>query len=306
MHKAMQTPESHLMRAYARQPVSFVRGQGARLWDEHGTEYLDAIAGVAVTSLGHAHPEIAAVIAEQAGLLLHTSNVFRIDWQERLGQRLCRLADMETVFFGNSGAEANEAALKLARLHGHRRQVALPQVLVMDNGFHGRTLATLSATGNPAGQRGFEPLMPGFVRVPYDDIEAVHQAAAQHGGIVAVLIEPVQGEGGIRVASPDYLRQLRSLCDRHGWLLMLDEIQAGLGRTGAWFGHRHAGIVPDVMTQAPGTPPAQRIAAGAARPPGCAGGARPGADGGHRTEPQLPGPGGPRAGRTAPADHRDA
>lgn len=250
MQKAMPTTDSHLMKAYARQPVSFVRGQGARLWDEHGTEYLDAIAGVAVTSLGHAHPEIAAVIAEQAGLLLHTSNVFRIDWQERLGQRLCRQADMETVFFGNSGAEANEAALKLARLHGHRRRVALPQVLVMDNGFHGRTLATLSATGNPAKQRGFEPLMPGFVRVPYDDIEAVRHAAAQHGGIVAVLIEPVQGEGGIRVASPDYLRQLRSLCDQNGWLLMLDEIQAGMGRTGTWFGHQHAGIVPDVMTLA--------------------------------------------------------
>ncbi len=250
MQKAMQPLDSRLMKAYARQPVSFVRGRGAQLWDEHGTEYLDAIAGVAVTALGHAHPEIAAVIAEQAGLLLHTSNVFRIDWQERLGQRLCALAGMETAFFCNSGAEANEAALKLARLHGHRRQVARPQILVMDNGFHGRTLATLSATGNPAKQRGFEPLMPGFVRVPYDDIAAVHHAAAQHGDIVAVLIEPVQGEGGIRLASPDYLRQLRSLCDRHGWLLMLDEIQTGLGRTGAWFGHQHAGIAPDVMTLA--------------------------------------------------------
>ncbi|CAB5702916.1 Acetylornithine aminotransferase [Delftia tsuruhatensis] len=250
MQKDMTSPDSSLMRAYARQPVSFVRGRGALLWDAQGTEYLDAIAGVAVTSLGHAHPEIAAVIAEQAGLLLHTSNVFRIDWQERLGERLCRLAGMQTAFFCNSGAEANEAALKLARLHGHARQVARPQILVMDNGFHGRTLATLSATGNPAKQRGFEPLMPGFVRVPYDDIEAVRHAAARHDDIVAVLIEPVQGEGGIRVAGADYLRQLRGLCDAHGWLLMLDEIQAGMGRTGAWFGHQHAGIVPDVMTLA--------------------------------------------------------
>ena len=246
----MQHTTSHLMRAYARQPVSFARGSGALLWDENGVEYLDAIAGVAVTSLVHAHPEIAAVIAEQAGLLLHTSNVYRIDWQEQLGERLCALAGMQRVFFCNSGAEANETALKLARLHGHRRQVAQPQILVMENGFHGRTLATLSATGNPAKQQGFEPLMPGFLRVPYDDIEAVRNAADQSPGIVAVLIEPVQGEGGIRVASADYLRELRALCDERGWLLMIDEIQAGMGRTGAWFGHQHAGITPDVMTLA--------------------------------------------------------
>ncbi|WP_447589865.1 acetylornithine/succinylornithine family transaminase [Aquipseudomonas campi] len=246
----MQPTVSHLMRAYARQPVSFVRGSGARLWDEQGVEYLDAIAGVAVTSLGHAHPEIAAVIAEQAGMLLHTSNVFRIDWQERLGERLCALTGMRTAFFCNSGAEANEAALKLARLHGQRRQVAQPKILVMENGFHGRTLATLSASGNPAKQQGFEPLMPGFLRVPYDDIDAVRRMAEQVPDIVAILIEPVQGEGGIRVASVDYLRALRTLCDQHGWLLMLDEIQAGMGRTGTWFGHQHAGITPDVMTLA--------------------------------------------------------
>lgn len=246
----MSTAHSHLMRAYARQPVSFVRGSGALLWDEQGVEYLDAIAGVAVTSLGHAHPEITAVIAEQAGMLLHTSNVFRIDWQERLGERLCALTGMQRAFFCNSGAEANEAALKLARLHGQRKGVARPTVLVMDNGFHGRTIGTLSASGNPAKQAGFEPLLDGFVRVPYDDIEAVRQAAEQHPGIVAVLLEPVQGEGGIRVASIAYLRELRALCDRHGWLLMLDEIQAGMGRTGAWFGHQHAGITADVMTLA--------------------------------------------------------
>ncbi|MBK6614146.1 aspartate aminotransferase family protein [Ottowia sp.] len=246
----MQAATSHLMRAYARQPVSFVRGSGARLWDEQGMEYLDAIAGVAVTSLGHAHPEIAAVIAEQAGMLLHTSNVFRIDWQERLGERLCALTGMQKAFFCNSGAEANETALKLARLHGHRKQVAEPKILVMENGFHGRTIATLSATGNPAKQIGFEPLLPGFLRVPYNDIDAVRQAAEQSPDIVAVLIEPVQGEGGIRIAGADYLRELRALCDRHGWLLMLDEIQAGMGRTGAWFGHQHADIEPDVMTLA--------------------------------------------------------
>ena len=246
----MLQTDSHLMRAYARQPVSFVRGRGARLWDEQGVEYLDAIAGVAVTSLGHAHPEIAAVMAEQAATLLHTSNVFRIDWQEQLGERLCVLAGMEKVFFCNSGAEANETALKLARLHGHRKQVAQPQILVMENAFHGRTLATLAATGNAAKQQGFEPQMPGFVRVPYDDIDAVRRAAQEVPGIVAVLVEPVQGEGGIRVASPGYLRALRELCDSQDWLLMLDEIQTGLGRTGAWFAHRHAGIAPDVMTLA--------------------------------------------------------
>jgi acetylornithine/N-succinyldiaminopimelate aminotransferase len=247
---AMQSATSHLMRAYARQPVSFVRGSGARLWDEYDVEYLDAIAGVAVTSLGHAHPEIATVIAEQAGTLLHTSNVFRIDWQERLGERLCALTGMQRAFFCNSGAEANETALKLARLHGHRKQIANPKVVVMENGFHGRTIATLSATGNPAAQNGFGPLLPGFLHLPYDDIDAVRQAAEQSPDIVAVLIEPVQGEGGIRVASADYLRELRALCDRHGWLLMLDEIQTGMGRTGAWFGHQHAGITPDVMTMA--------------------------------------------------------
>lgn len=246
----MKTVTSHLMRAYARQPVFFSRGSGARLWDDEGVEYLDAIAGVAVTSLGHANIEIANVISEQAHRLLHTSNVFRIDWQEQLGERLCALTDMQRAFFCNSGAEANEAALKLARLHGHRKQVTQPQILVMENAFHGRTIATLTATHNPAKQQGFEPLLPGFLRVPYDDIEAVRQAAEQSPDIVAVLVEPVQGEGGIRVTGAEYLRQLRALCDRQGWLLMLDEIQCGMGRTGAWFAHQLAGIVPDVMTVA--------------------------------------------------------
>lgn len=246
----MTSSPSYLMHTYARQPVLFNRGEGARLWDMQGVEYLDAIAGVAVTSLGHANPEIAAAIAEQAGQLLHTTNMFRIQWQEQLGKRLCELAGMQRAFFCNSGAEANEAALKLARLHGNARKVVQPQVLVMENSFHGRTLATLAATGNPAVQRGFEPLMPGFLRVPYDDINAVRQAAAQSPGIVAVLVETVQGEGGVNPASTSYLQALRQICDENEWLLMIDEVQTGMGRTGEWFGFQHSGIKPDVITLA--------------------------------------------------------
>lgn len=246
----MAYSKTYVMPAYARQPVSFIRGDGARLWDQEGNEYLDGIAGIAVASLGHSHPEVTRTIADQAGTLMHTSNVFRIAWQEKLGERLCQVANMQKAFFCNSGAEANEAALKLARLHGHRQGNVLPQILVMENGFHGRTLATLTATDNPSKKAGFEPLLPGFVRVPYDDIEAVRQAASQTPGIVAVLIEPIQGEGGIRVASAKYLQDLRSVCDDQGWLLMFDEIQCGMGRTGSWFAHQHAGVVPDVMTVA--------------------------------------------------------
>lgn len=246
----MSAAPAYLMHTSARQPVSFSRGQGASLWDTEGVEYLDAIAGVAVTSLGHANPEIAAAIAEQATVLLHTTNLFRIPWQEQLGERLCLLSGMQRAFFCNSGAEANEAALKLARLHANARQVTQPQVLVMDNSFHGRTLATLAATGNPAVHRGFEPLMPGFVRVPYDDIEALRQVAAQCPAIVAVLVEPVQGEGGVHAASAGYLQALRQLCDEHDWLMMIDEVQTGLGRTGSWFGFEHAGVEPDVITLA--------------------------------------------------------
>lgn len=246
----MSAAPAYLMHTSARQPVSFSRGQGASLWDTEGVEYLDAIAGVAVTSLGHANPEIAAAIAEQATVLLHTTNMFRIPWQEQLGERLCLLSGMQRAFFCNSGAEANEAALKLARLHANARQVSQPQVLVMENSFHGRTLATLAATGNPAVHRGFEPLMPGFVRVPFDNIEAISQVAAQSPDIVAVLVEPVQGEGGVHAASAGYLQALRQLCDEHDWLMMIDEVQTGLGRTGTWFGFEHAGIKPDVITLA--------------------------------------------------------
>ncbi|WLH13488.1 aspartate aminotransferase family protein [Pseudomonas hefeiensis] len=246
----MSAAPAYLMHTSARQPVSFSRGQGASLWDTEGVEYLDAIAGVAVTSLGHANPEIAAAIADQAKVLLHTTNLFRIPWQEQLGERLCLLSGMQRAFFCNSGAEANEAALKLARLHANARQVTQPQVLVMDNSFHGRTLATLAATGNPAVHRGFEPLIPGFVRVPYDNIEAIRQVAAQSPDIVAVLVEPVQGEGGVHAASAGYLQALRQLCDEHDWLMMIDEVQTGLGRTGTWFGFEHADIEPDVITLA--------------------------------------------------------
>lgn len=247
-------PDTHdcLMHAYDRQPVSFVRGEGARLWDTNGVEYLDAIAGVAVTNLGHAHPEVSAVIADQSSLLLHTSNVFNIPWQRCLGAQLAGLTGMERTFFCSSSAEANETALKLARLHANRKRLQNPQVIVMENSFHGRTFATMAATGNPAVHRGFEPLMSGFVRVPFNDIEAVERVAATNPGISAILVEAVQGEGGVHVASPAYLQRLRRFCDSHDWLLMMDEIQTGMGRTGTWFGYQQAGVVPDVITLAKG------------------------------------------------------
>jgi len=241
-----------LMGTYKRLPVAFARGEGVWLWDETGRRYLDALSGIAVCGLGHAHPVIRDALCDQAGLLIHTSNLYRIPLQEQLGQRLCAAAQMERVFFANSGAEANEAALKLARLHAHRNGIDRPTVLVMENAFHGRTLATLTATGNRKAQAGFEPLVQGFVRVPYDDIDAIETAATNCRDIVAVLVEPIQGEGGIVMPQADYLPRLRALCDRHGWLLMLDEIQTGMGRTGRLFAHQHAGILPDVMTLAKG------------------------------------------------------
>jgi acetylornithine aminotransferase len=242
----------HLMATYSRLPVAFARGEGAWVWDTDGKRYLDALSGIAVCGLGHAHPEVREAVCEQAGLLLHTSNLYRIPAQEALGERLCGAAGMHRVFFANSGAEANEAAIKLARLHGHRNGVERPEVVVMQNSFHGRTLATLTATGNRKAQAGFEPLVQGFVRAPYDDVEAVETAAANRPGIVALMVEPIQGEGGIVVPADDYLARLRELCDRHGWLLMLDEVQTGMGRTGRLFAHQHAGVAPDVMTLAKG------------------------------------------------------
>ena len=240
------------MATYRRLPVTFTHGEGAWLWDEAGKRYLDALSGIAVCGLGHAHPAVRDALCEQAGSLIHTSNLYQIAAQTELGARLTALAGMDRVFFGNSGAEANEAAIKLARLHGHHRGIERPAILVMENSFHGRTLATLSATGNRKVQAGFEPLVQGFVRVPYNDLGAVETAAANRQDIVAVLVEPIQGEGGINIPAPDYLPRLRAICDRQGWLLMLDEIQTGMGRTGRLFAHQHTGIQPDVMTLAKG------------------------------------------------------
>ena len=239
-----------LMATYNRLPVTFAQGQGVWLTDTDGKRYLDAVAGVAVCSLGHAHPAVTQAVCEQAGKLVHTSNLYGIAKQHRLGGQLVQLAGMDRVFFANSGAEANEAAIKLARLHGRRKEVAKPTIVVMDNSFHGRTMATLTATGSRKVQAGFEPLVPGFVRVPYGDMEALETAAANNPDIVAVLVEPIQGEGGVRIPPADYLQNIRALCDAQGWLMMLDEIQTGMGRTGKLFAFQHAGITPDVMTLA--------------------------------------------------------
>lgn len=241
-----------LMATYKRLPVTFTHGEGAWLWDETGKRYLDALSGIAVCGLGHAHPGVRQALCDQAASLIHTSNLYQIAAQTELGARLTALADMDRVFFGNSGAEANEAAIKLARLYGHHRGVEKPAILVMENSFHGRTLATLTATGNRKVQAGFEPLVQGFVRVPYNDLGAVEAAGANRHDIVAILVEPIQGEGGINIPAADYLPRLREICDRHGWLLMLDEIQTGMGRTGHLFAHQHSGIRPDVMTLAKG------------------------------------------------------
>jgi len=242
----------HLMATYGRLPIAFTRGDGAWLWDSDGKRYLDALAGIAVCGLGHAHAAVRDALCEQASTLIHTSNLYRIPTQEVLGERLCAAAGMDRVFFSNSGAEANEAAIKLARLHAHRKGIDKPEVLVVEHSFHGRTLATLTATGNRKAQAGFEPLVQGFVRVPYDDLDAVEIAASNRPNISAVLVEPIQGEGGVVIPADDYLAGMRALCDRHGWLLMLDEIQTGMGRTGQLFAYQHADILPDVMTLAKG------------------------------------------------------
>ncbi|MFN3751937.1 MAG: acetylornithine transaminase [Thiobacillus sp.] len=242
----------HLMNTYARQPVAFVRGEGAYLWDEAGRRYLDAVAGVAVNALGHAHPKLVKAIADQAAAVIHTSNLYRVPRQEELADRLCALSGMDRVFFCNSGCEANEAAIKLARLYGHNQGIEVPTIIVMEKAFHGRTLATLTATGSRKIQAGFEPLLSGFARVPFNDIEAIRHVAEHNKSVVAVLLEVVQGEGGINILPPEYLIELRKLCDAHGWLLMLDEVQTGIGRTGTWFGFQHSGVVPDVMALAKG------------------------------------------------------
>ncbi|WP_018861662.1 MULTISPECIES: acetylornithine transaminase [unclassified Thioalkalivibrio] len=240
-----------LQNTYSRLPVAFERGEGAWLWDTEGNRYLDALSGIAVCGLGHAHPKVAHAICDQAQTLVHTSNLFRIPLQEQLARRLCALSDMNQAFFCNSGAEANEAAIKLARLHARRRGVEKPKVIVMHGSFHGRTLATLSATGNEKIHAGFEPLVEGFVHIPHGDADAV-EALANDPDVVAILVEPITGEGGIHVPPPGYLRRLRELADQYDWLLMLDEIQAGIGRTGHWFAFQHEGITPDVVSLAKG------------------------------------------------------
>ncbi|MGY5392032.1 acetylornithine/succinylornithine family transaminase [Acinetobacter sp. NigerLNRRAM0016] len=245
---------SHLMPVFGRQPISFVRGRGAYLYTADGTEYLDALTGIAVCGLGHSHPEITQAIAEQAGTLIHTSNLFEVPWQTAAAQKLAQVAGMEEVFFSNSGAESNEGAIKIARKFAHLQGIRTPKIIVADHSFHGRTLATLSATGNKKVQEGFEPLVEGFIRVPFGDIEAIEEAAIQHPDIVAILVEPIQGEGGVNTAPQgfSYLEDIRRLCNQHNWLMMLDEVQTGNGRTGQFFAYQHTNIVPDVLTTAKG------------------------------------------------------
>lgn len=238
------------MNTHNRLPVTFERGAGAWLWDTEGRKYLDAFSGLAVCSLGHAHPAVAQALCAQSQRLLHVTNVFRIAQQEALGAALTRVSGMDKVFFCNSGAEANEAAIKLARLHGHRKGIALPTVIVTEGSFHGRTLATLAATGNAKIKQGFEPEVQGFVRVPFNDLAAIAAVAEKNPDIVALLVEPVQGEGGVNVPDAGYLPGVRALCDKHGWLMMLDEVQTGMCRTGKWFAFQHSAVLPDVMTLA--------------------------------------------------------
>jgi acetylornithine aminotransferase len=240
------------MNTYAPQHVAYARGEGVWLWDTDGRRYLDAVAGVAVNTLGHAHPRLVQALCEQARQVIHTSNLYAIPLQEALAERLCGLAGMDRAFFCNSGAEANEAAIKLARLYGHRKGIDLPTILVTEKSFHGRTLATLTATGSRKVQAGFEPLVSGFARVPFNDLEAARQAVEHNANIVAILVEPIQGEGGINLPAPDYLPGLRRLCDERELLLMLDEVQTGIGRTGAWFAYQHTSVLPDVVTLAKG------------------------------------------------------
>ena len=245
---------THLMATYGRQAISFVRGRGAYLYTADGTEYLDALTGIAVCGLGHAHPVIAEAIAEQAATLIHTSNLFEIPWQTAAAQKLAEVSGMEEIFFSNSGAESNEGAIKIARKFGSQQGIVNPKILVAEQSFHGRTLATLSATGNKKVQEGFAPLVQGFIRVPFGDVEAIQEAAIHHPDIVAILIEPIQGEGGVNTAPQgfSYLEEVRALCNQHNWLMMLDEIQTGNGRTGKYFAYQHTSIVPDVMTTAKG------------------------------------------------------
>jgi acetylornithine/N-succinyldiaminopimelate aminotransferase len=245
---------SKMMDTYARQPVTFEKGEGIWLWAKDGKKYLDALSGVAVNGLGHTHPKLIKAINEQISRLIHVSNVYHIAEQERLAEKLIAISYMDNVFFCNSGCEANEAAIKLARLFGHQKGIDTPEIIVMEKAFHGRTMATLSATGNRKTQAGFEPLVGGFIRVAFDDLEAIQQIASRKNNVVAILVEPIQGEGGINIPNniQNYLKGLRAVCDEHDWLLMFDEVQSGIGRTGKWFAHQHTSVQPDVMTLAKG------------------------------------------------------
>lgn len=241
-----------LMNTYNRLSVAFDHGQGAWIVDTDGHKYLDALSGIAVTGLGHAHPAVTEAICQQAGKLIHCSNLYTIPLQQQLAEKLTRISGMDNVFFGNSGAEANEAAIKIARRYGHSRQIDKPAIIVMENAFHGRTLATLSATGNRATQAGFEPLVSGFIRAPFNNLEAVRQILRSNNNVVAIMVEPIQGEGGIQVPDNSYLENLRAICDEHELLLILDEVQTGNGRTGRYFAYQHTSILPDVVTTAKG------------------------------------------------------
>jgi acetylornithine aminotransferase len=244
---------SHVMDTYARQPVAFVRGEGVWLWDEAGKKYLDALAGIAVNTLGYGHPRLTRALADRlASGVLHTSNLWRIPTQEAAADRIAEITGLNEVFFCNSGLEANEAAIKIARKYGHERGIAEPAIIVMEKAFHGRSLATLSATGSRKVQAGFEPLVSGFVRVPLNDLDAVRQVAEHNRNIAAVMVEPIQGEGGINVSRLEYLRGLKEICERQQWLFISDEVQCGLGRTGKWFVYQHAGFLPDVVPLAKG------------------------------------------------------
>jgi acetylornithine aminotransferase len=246
------TKMTALMQTYARLPVTFSHGEGVYLYDTEGRRYLDGLCGIGVNGLGHAHPAVTAAIREQADKLVHTSNLYRIEAQEQLAEALTQVAGMENCFFGNSGAEANEAAIKLARLYGHQRGIQKPAIVVLEGAFHGRTLATLSATGNRKIQAGFEPLVAGFIRAPRDDVNALRQIAANNPDVVAILAEPIQGEGGVIPLDPGYLQAARQICDEQSWLLMLDEVQTGNGRTGTYFAYQDLGFTPDVVTTAKG------------------------------------------------------
>jgi len=240
----------NLMNTYSRLPVTFARGEGVWLWDDQGNKYLDALAGIAVCGIGHSHPKLVKAISEQAGTLIHTSNLYHIDKQDKLAKKLAILSGLNKSFFCNSGAEANEAAIKLARLYGHNRGIDQPTIIVMENSFHGRTMATLTASGNRKVQAGFEPLLTGFARVPFNDLDAIAQVSVHNKNVVAILVEPYQGEGGVNVPQANYLKGLRQICDENSWLLMLDEVQCGIGRSGKWFAFQNSEIVPDVITLA--------------------------------------------------------